>query len=125
MVFAFLRRSSSRAIRPASIVLPSPVEFANAPQRQPGHHILEVENWTRDGRGAPGTIFVLWEGNETFYWETGTGKMANFSRAEIHKVYDAWRDYLGGRLGRSSIRRTVFNSKPIISLLKKFEHLMY
>jgi len=95
-------------------------EFQNAPESRPGEHVLEVENWTRDGRGARSIFSVSWSGGETFRW-----KGAQFSRAEIEKVYNVWQDYGAGRVGRSSIRDTVYNTKRIFSLFKKFERHMH
>ena len=94
-------------------------EFKSAPESNPGERVLQVENWTRDGRGARSVFNVYWSGGETFRW-----KGANFARAEIEKVYNVWQDYITGRVGRGSIRDTVWNTKPIFSLFKKFEHHM-
>jgi len=95
-------------------------EFKSAPESNPGERVLQVENWTRDGRGARSVFNVYWSGGETFRW-----KGANFARAEIEKVYNVWQDYITGRVGRGSIRDTVWNTKPIFSLFKKFEHHMH
>src|SRR3989442_361932 len=101
-------------------------QLADAPMKF-GKHVIEVQNWTQDKGDLPDKIPVFWEpGHETVSWKTGLNNLRQFSSAEAKQVYDAWNDYRAKRVTRNYITNTlgVQNSKPIIALFKKFEHLM-
>jgi hypothetical protein len=101
-------------------------QFRNAPVKN-GHHVLEVQNWTQDHGDLPDVIPIFWDpGRDSGAWRTGDKNIRPFSVGEMRKIYDVWEDYRAGRTKRTFITNTlgVQNSKPIIALFKRFEHLM-
>ena len=84
-----------------------------------------IPNWTKDG-GEVGDNFEAYAKGDYVVVTLPNGRVRNIYFGEMEAVYNVWEGYLSGKVPRSRIAHAmkIFNSKYIISIFRKFQHMM-
>ena len=103
-------------------------QLSQLPTLESGAHARTVRKWSQ-ARGYFDDKFALaYRGGNVIACETATTDKlrTGINAAEFRKVYEAWKDYRAGRVGRSYIVHDlgVHNASWIIPILREYEPLM-
>lgn len=85
--------------------------------------LKRIPNWTRDS-GEIGDDFQAVAEEHRVLARLPAGGVRTIYYGEMEYIYNQWEGYLAGKVPRGRLATKSLNSKYIISIFHKFQHLM-